>query len=58
MRARQAVLSFTSLNGLRSAHGVSFDLQVVECVNADALVIRSADGSQRKIHFSSLRPPR
>ena len=30
----------------------------MECVNADALVIRNADGAQRKIHFSSLRPPR
>lgn len=35
-----------------------FTGKVVECVNADALVIRNADGAQRKIHFSSLRPPR
>ena len=33
-------------------------LQVVECVNSDALVIKTADGAQKKIHFSSLRPPR
>ena len=32
--------------------------QVVECVNADALVVRMPDGVQKKIHFSSLRPPR
>ena len=35
-----------------------FYLQVVECVNADALVVKTADGAQKKIHFSSLRPPR
>lgn len=33
-------------------------MQVVECVNADALVVKTADGVQKKIHFSSLRPPR
>lgn len=35
-----------------------FYLQVVECVNSDALVVKTADGVQKKIHFSSLRPPR
>ena len=35
-----------------------FYVQVVECVNADALVVKTADGVQKKIHFSSLRPPR
>ena len=35
-----------------------FLIKVVEVVNADALVIRTADGVQKKIHFSSLRPPR
>lgn len=35
-----------------------FYLQVVECVNSDALVVKTTDGVQKKIHFSSLRPPR
>ncbi|XP_068744654.1 staphylococcal nuclease domain-containing protein 1-like [Montipora capricornis] len=35
-----------------------FTGKVVECVNADALVIKSPNGEQKKIHFSSLRPPR
>ncbi|XP_073239320.1 staphylococcal nuclease domain-containing protein 1-like [Porites lutea] len=35
-----------------------FSGKVVEVVNADALVVRTADGAQKKIHLSSLRPPR
>ncbi|XP_074613274.1 staphylococcal nuclease domain-containing protein 1-like [Acropora palmata] len=35
-----------------------FTGKVMECVNADALVIKTQDGELKKIHFSSLRPPR
>ena len=36
----------------------NFTGKVIEIVNADALVVKLADGSLKKIHFSSLRPPR
>lgn len=35
----------------------NFTGKVVEVVNADALVVRTPDGADMKIHFSSLRPP-
>lgn len=34
------------------------DVQVVEVINADAVVIKKADGEVKKFHLSSLRPPR
>jgi len=36
----------------------NFTAKVVEIVNADALVVKTPEGSFQKIHFSSLRPPR
>lgn len=35
-----------------------FTATVVECVNADALNVRLADGTVKKIFFASIRPPR
>lgn len=32
--------------------------QVVEVVNADALVVKTSDGQHKKIFFASLRSPR
>ena len=36
----------------------SFSLKVVECVNADAIVVVTPNKEYKKIFFSSLRPPR
>lgn len=33
-------------------------LQVVECVNGDALVIKTADGKFKKCFLASIKPPR
>jgi len=35
-----------------------FTATVVECINADALNVRLADGTVKKIFFASIRPPR
>lgn len=36
----------------------AFSIQVVEVVNADALVVKTDKGTYQKIFFSSLRPPK
>ena len=36
----------------------NFTAKVVEIVNADALVVKTPEGSFQKIFFSSLRPPK
>ena len=32
--------------------------QVVECVNGDALVVKTADGQFKKCFLASIKPPR
>ena len=36
----------------------NFTAKVVEIVNADAMVVKTPEGSFQKIFFSSLRPPK
>ncbi|ODN01371.1 nuclease domain-containing protein 1, partial [Orchesella cincta] len=43
---------------LQAANDKEFVGTVTECVNADALVVRLADGSLKKIFLASIRPPR
>ena len=37
---------------------LSNTFQVIEVINADALVVKTPDGSSKKLFLSSLRPPR
>ncbi len=46
-----------ALQGLREKDRDFYGL-VLECVNADALVVKGQDGSVKKIFLASIRPPR
>lgn len=41
-----------------SNHSFLFSLQVMQVVNADALVVKLNSGEYKTIHLSSIRPPR
>ena len=43
---------------LTRSYLVYFIMQVIEVINADALVVKSPDGGNKKLFLSSLRPPR
>jgi hypothetical protein len=45
-------------NVASSEHVVVVSVQVMEVVNGDCLVVKTSDGTQRKIFLASIRPPR
>jgi staphylococcal nuclease domain-containing protein 1 len=40
------------------SYQISYTATVVEVVNGDALMVKTADGAVKKVFLSSIRPPR
>lgn len=56
-RDYQVSASTNAAAGLK-AKDKEFVATVIECVNGDALVVRTSDGTVKKIFIASIRPPR